>query len=206
MLLEDAVFWAGSPEAYGECVPITVDKGAPLVLADGNICVEGHRGDSSVFINIMPGISDVSIIKDDSGAEKVVCVEFLDGTLHKAVLQGGDTFSLEQGISICVTKKLLDMRLGGRGSSLYNRIVNQGMKVYKEIQKKNKMIDEEIAKQEARQKKIEDKKRKKREKRLAAERETQIEIYKEAYLRAMREYNSTFCGALTSIQQDVSEG
>lgn len=193
MLFYDDVFQRIVPEIYGECAPITVDKGAPLALCGKNIGVNGHQGNSGVFIDIMPGICNVSIIKDESGAEKVVCVEFLDGTLHKAVLQGGDTFSLEQGISICVTKKLLDMRLNGQGSSLYNRIVNQGVKVYKEIQKKNQMIEEEIAKQEARQKKIESKKQRKREKRLAAEREAQIEIYKEAYLRAMREYDSAPC-------------
>ena len=84
------------------------------------------------------------------------------------------------------------------GSSVYNNAVKHGMKVYEDKLRKE-------AAEKAEQKRIE----RKREKRLAykkrreakrdeeeklrkvKEREEQIEIQKEAYLRAMKELNTT---------------
>lgn len=130
--------------------------------------------------SVIPRIEDVQSIND-----KVVIVKFADGTTEKAILSDEDTFSLEQGISICITKKILNVVLNGaNGSSAYNKLVDYGLKVYKDKEKnaKKKAEDEKKAK-EAEQKRIE-KIRKKRAKRKAKLREEQIEIQAEAYRRA----------------------
>lgn len=131
---------------------------------------------------IMPSIASVSVIKD-----VVVIVEFFDGTSEKSTLSASDTFSLEQGISICVTKKLLSMLCNGHGSSIYNKIIKRGVKVFNEMQK----IESErvVAEENAKKKKIKEAERRKakKQKRDYDERERLIEIQKEAYLRAMEE-------------------
>lgn len=121
----------------------------------------------------------ISDIKDVTHYGKAVLVTFADGTKTKAVLDDVDEFTLEQGISICITKKLL----GKDGDSVYNKLINRAFQV--------KQQNEDAAK-----KAIADKLEKKRRKEAAADRkarkkakkrEEQIEIQKEAYVRAMRE-------------------
>lgn len=131
---------------------------------------------------VIPEIEDVQSIND-----KVVIVKFADGTSEKAVLSENDTFSLEQGVSICITKKILNRVLkGASGTSAYNKLVDYGLKVY---DKKQKEIKEAIAakkaEKDAEQRKI-DRIRKKRAKHKAKLREEQIEIQAEAYRRAMK--------------------
>ena len=131
---------------------------------------------------VIPEIEDVQSINN-----KVVIVKFADGTSEKAVLSENDTFSLEQGVSICITKKILNKVLkGASGTSAYNKLVDYGLKVY---DKKQKEIKEAIAakkaEKDAEQRKI-DRIRKKRAKHKAKLREEQIEIQAEAYRRAMK--------------------
>ena len=139
-----------------------------------------------------PEIKDVKIIVPD----KVVEVTFTDGTKEKSVCREPDVFSLESAISICISKKIMG------GSSAYNNAIKHGMKVYEDKLKKE-------AEEKAEQERIE----KKRAKRLAykerrsakraeeemirkeREREEQIEIQKEAYLRAMDVLRSENKGA-----------
>lgn len=135
-------------------------------------------------------IKDINVIVPN----KVVEVIFIDGTKEKSVCQEPDVFSMETAIAICISKKIMG------GSGAYNNAIKQGVKVYEEKLRKE-------AEEKAEQKRIE----KRREKRLAykkrrnakkaeleqarknAEKEEQIEIQKEAYLRAMiamKEYES----------------
>lgn len=118
-------------------------------------------------------IVNVNIIVPD----KVVEVTFLDGDKQKAVCQEPDEFSLEQAISICITKHLL----GGTGA--YNKAVKNGIKVYEENQRaewREKTEEERIAKRRA-------KKAAYMKRRAEKRREEQIEIQKEAYVRALKE-------------------
>ncbi len=131
---------------------------------------------------VMPDITDVSVAND-----RVVFVTFADGTKEKAVLAADDQFSLEQGISICITKKLLSMKTEDNGSSVYNKIVEKGLKVVEDKKKKAEAEKQEKQVKSNRIKKLKAKKARK----ANAAREAQIEIQKEAYLRAMREFNST---------------
>lgn len=132
---------------------------------------------------LCPKVVDVNPIVPD----KVVEVLFADGTKEKSVCREPDVFSMESAISICISKKIMG------GSSAYNNAVKRGIKVYENKQKKE-------AAEKAEQERI----KKKRAKRLAykerravkmaeeekqrklKEREEQISIQTEAYLRAMK--------------------
>ena len=147
---------------------------------------------------IMPDIKNVKVIeqyniRDDVYDGKVVIVEFADGTTEKAVAGKFDTFNFEQGISICITKKLISMKAKGADQSstaIYNKIINHALKVYDAARAEfNAELTKKSA-EEKRQRKIAEKKAKKKAKREAAEREKQIEIQKEAYLRAMKEFKA----------------
>lgn len=158
--------------------------GSRMIKEDGEVkFAYDTSGQFSVVTNaVIPEIEDVQSIND-----KVVIVKFADGTSEKAVLSENDTFSLEQGVSICITKKILNKVLkGASGTSAYNKLVDYGLKVY---DKKQKEIKEAIAakkaEKDAEQRKI-DRIRKKRAKHKAKLREEQIEIQAEAYRRAMK--------------------
>lgn len=121
---------------------------------------------------LIPDIKDVTVYQN-----RVVIVEFVDGTTEKAVLHPSDQFSVEQGISICITKRLVG------GSSIYNKLIDRAVKVMinndAERTKKAKAEDE---RKEYNKRRNERKARRKSERR-----EEQIELQKEAYVRALRE-------------------
>lgn len=128
----------------------------------------------SVKVNSCTQVADVNIIVPD----KVVEVTFLDGTKEKSVCREPDVFSLEQAIGICISKKVMD------GSSAYNNAVKHGIKVYEnKIREEQKRIERKRAKRKAY-------KERRSAKRAQEEREKQIEIQKEAYIRAMLEVES----------------
>lgn len=132
---------------------------------------------------IIPHIKDVQVIKD-----RVVIVSFADDSQEKAVLDSADTFSLEQGISICITKKMLSMETNGNGSSAYNKLIHHCLKVYENSRKTEEKAKAEEQTAKEKEKKVADKARAKRIKKANKNREREIEIQKEAYLRAMREF------------------
>lgn len=118
-------------------------------------------------------IADVNIIVPN----KVVEVTFMDGDKQKVVCQEPDVFSLEQAISICLTKHLLG------GSGAYNKAIRNGIKLYEKQLETEKMVkaeEERIAKRRAKRAAYMKRKAEKK-------REEQIEIQKEAYVRALRE-------------------
>ena len=110
---------------------------------------------------------------------KVAKVVFYDGTIEKVVCDEDDTFSLEMAITICMAKKLYG------GTAAYNKAVRDGMKIYK------RMLERKQNEKEERER-IAKKKQKRKEylaRREARRREEQIEIQREAYVRAMKELN-----------------
>lgn len=130
---------------------------------------------------LLPDISDVKVIN-----KKVVVVKFADNTEEKAVLDSADTYSLEQGISICITKKLLG-RNTPFGGSLYNKIIKRAMDVMEENEKAAKFVAEQEKAANAKAEKVAAKKKAHAMKITALKKEDEIEMHKEAYLRAMRE-------------------
>ena len=138
---------------------------------------------------VMPDIEDVEVIKREYKSR--VIVTFSDGAKEVATLNYGDNFNLEQGITVCIIKKLLSDEVGkGLGGSTYNKIIDHAIRIHgKSAMAKLKKEADEAAKKRKHEKMIA-KKEAKRERRQAEERENQIEIQKEAYLRAMHEFHT----------------
>lgn len=172
-------------------VSIKVPKEAKTVLFsdfNNDLAAVAKLNNNIVFRRIMPDIKDV-VINDEDGTS-VVIVEFCDGTSERAVLSKEDTFNFEQGISVCITKKLLSM-VCPNGNGLYNKIIKRAMNVHKNrLYNEAKALKKKKEEAECRERKHQ-KNEKRRVRREMDEREKQIEIHKEAYLRAMREYNKS---------------
>lgn len=141
---------------------------------------------------LIPDIVDVKVISKDE-APKVVVVYFADNTSEKAVLDSADTYSLEQGISICITKKMFAGEYDGVGSSIYNKVISRAMKVMKNNEKAKEEEIKRIAEAETREKKIAEKKRKYREKVIAKMKEEEIQIQAESYYRALKKIQEEAC-------------
>ena len=124
---------------------------------------------------VIPAIVKVKPINN-----RVVIVEFADGTQEKAVLAKEDTFSLEQGISICITKKLLSNIIGsGNGSSVYNKLIDYAIKKYED----DIAYEKELAEIEAKEKQAAEKKERKKK----AKEKKQQDKYRQDYIDAICE-------------------
>jgi len=143
--------------------------------------LEKCKNDCGVTISL-PEIEDVEVINDC-----VTIVTFSDGTKEKAVLDKADIFNLEQGISICITKKLLAQITGFGGTKVYNGLIKRAIKKHKaklDSIEKSKQIEEQ-------KKKKYDKIAAKKAKRKAAQREARINEQAEAYRRALQSMNTS---------------
>jgi uncharacterized membrane protein len=124
---------------------------------------------------LIPDITDVKV------HGSTVLVTFADNTKSVAVLDNEDDFNLEQGISICITKKLL----GESGNAIYNKLIKRAFKVIKNNEKVAAKKEKEKA--EAEQRKAAALKR--HQKKQAKKREARIEEMAEAYVRAIERLN-----------------
>lgn len=132
-------------------------------------------------------VEKVDIIHGNSGENRGVKITFADGDVQKSVCSEHDDFSLETGISICLTKHLLKRDGFENPSAAYNNTIRKAVKIYEKkiAEEKDK---EEVAKRiKDRKKKVAEKKRRREERKKNAEREYQIDVQKEAYIRAFRE-------------------
>lgn len=123
---------------------------------------------------VVPEIIDVKVIND-----KVVIVTFIDGTQTKAVCDKDDTFNLEVGIGICITKRLMSND-EQTGNSMFNKTIKNALKVMKrneQLEKTRKEIEEE-------EKRIADKIKRNKEKRAEKRRQKKIQMMAEAILLA----------------------
>lgn len=153
-----------------EVRPDTITK---LDVKNGKIFVKHYKdGFFKSDRYLMADIKDVTI------HNKTVIATFADDTKTVAVLDKEDVFSLEQGISICITKKLL----GENGSSIYNKLIKRALKV----KKQNEKAAEKDKKEKEKEKKRRELALARHKKKMARRREEQIEIQKEAYVRAMK--------------------
>lgn len=142
-----------------------------MVYKNGGIYVKHYK--DGFFKNerrIMADIADVRVY------DNTVVVMFTDKTKTSAVLDSVDFFTVEQGISVCVTKKLL----GEDGSSIYNKLINRGLKVIK----KNKKAAEDAVKEKEAAKQARALKKARSERRKAKKREESINIQAEAIKKA----------------------
>lgn len=175
-----------------------------LVPVDGMLVAEvfneGVHVDSAVII---PDINDVKVIEKNCNP-KVVKVLFSDGTVEKAVLDENDTYSLEQGISICITKRILSMYTSN-GSSIYNKLISRAMNVMENNKKNAEEEARRLSDEKARAERIAAKKKQRAEKRAAAQREDYINAHAEAYVRAMRKIREDDKAELNQTLEEVSD-
>lgn len=143
-----------------------------LYVSEVNICFRVKNSEEEKEVKTVPcDIVDYKVFND-----KVVVVTFADGTEEKAVCDKRDNFDLERAVEVCVMKK----QVGGHKA--YNKLVRDAMKQLKAVDdhKKKEKAEEEL-KAKRRQKDIERKLKRKEKKR-----QEEIEIQKEAYLKAMQ--------------------
>ena len=164
----------GTPMKISEMYIMNMDTGKAIGNAISN-CI-GSLTCQSVFhtVHKVPEIIDVKTINN-----KVVIVTFIDGTQTKAVCDKDDTFNLEVGIGICITKRLIsdDEQIG---NSMFNKSIKNALKVMKrneQLEKTRKEIEEE-------EKRIADKIKRKKEKRAEKRRQKKIQMMADAILLA----------------------
>lgn len=166
----------GTPMKISEMYIMDTDTGN--VIADWSNCIGSLTSLTCqpVFhtIHKAPEIIDVKTINN-----KVVIVTFIDGTQTKAVCDKDDTFNLEVGIGICITKRLMSNN-EQTGNSMFNKTIKNALKVMKrneQLEKTRKEIEEE-------EKRIADKIKRKKEKRAEKRRQKKIQMMAEAILLA----------------------
>jgi len=148
----------------------------------------GESVKNSVYI--MPEISDVRHIIN-KGEVIGVEIKFADNTKQKAICSPNDTFNLEQGISICLFKKILEGGLvavnslcKGRGTSIYNKLVNHAIKVMERRIKAEEKAKKEEAKKKEKEQRFIEKKRRAEERKAKRESEQRINEMAEAIRRS----------------------
>lgn len=148
----------------------------------------GESVKNSVYI--MPEISDVRHIIN-KGEVIGVEIKFADNTKQKAICSPNDTFNLEQGISICLFKKILEGGLvavnsvnKGRGTSIYNKLVNHAIKVMERRIKAEKEAEKKEAENKAKEQRFIEKKRRADARRAKRESEQRINEMAEAIRRS----------------------
>ena len=162
------------------------DPGAKTILRedDGKMYVGVYKdGKLDGVAEVMPAITNVE--RYNYG---VVKVWFSDGSteIAKASEEDKDYYNPEVGVSICITKKLLHDKLGGNGSSVYNKLVDYAMRICEESVVKRYREEQEERMQKAQIKRRRAKAQEKKERKEKTRREEQIAIQTEAYLRAMK--------------------
>lgn len=171
---------------------VTEAKKQPRMIYNANTYGKGFRTiryginmESSVYI--MPEISDVRHIINKGGVIGVE-IKFADNTKQKAICSPNDTFNLEQGITICLFKKILEDGFGniykGRGTSIYNKLVNHALKVMERRIKAEEKAKKEEAKKKEKEQRFIEKKRRADERRAKRESEQRINEMAEAIRRS----------------------
>lgn len=114
----------------------------------------GRSKETSIYL--MPEFSDVRIIRNKEGFSIGVEIDFADGTKQKAICMPDDTFNLEQGITICLFKKMLTCgcRIDEEYvTGVYNKLVKHAIKIRNErikAEEEAKKAEEEAKLQEQR--------------------------------------------------------
>lgn len=176
-------------KATADCSENEKKKINNVRYGDYNIAV---RDEDGIYIDLMPNIEDVRVVnKPNTDEPKVVMVDFVDGTTEKAILSDEDTYSLETGISICITKKLMSVSDSVSGTKVYNSVIRHAMKVMKENRKWEDEARRADEAESQRVKKLAEKRARRQAKREAAETEKLIDVLVEAINRAKDKRKST---------------
>lgn len=150
-----------------------MDKPVKMIMCDGTVYTIGVKK----FVPEV-NVTDISVYN-----EKVVELTFVTGEVYKAVCDDTDKFDINKGIEVCILKYLLN------GSNDYNNLVKKIRKQYDqkcEAEKKDAERHEQMKRKRA-------KRQAAKKRRAERKREEQIEMQKEAYVRAMKEMKNETC-------------
>jgi len=131
----------------------------------------------SKWIEGLPAVKKVEVYNN-----RVVKVTFIDGTFTKSVCSENDHFDLDVGITICAMKRLLGTN-SDNATREYNRFMNHVHAVMDRDAREKAEAKSQKESDKAKKRKIE---LKKAAKKLKA-REEQIDIQKQAIIRAQKE-------------------
>ena len=143
--------------------------------------------DKTIKGNEETKMKDVKIVDYkvcDNDGVKTVVVEFEDGVKEHAVCCKEDVFELERGIEVCVLKYIL-------GFDNYKYILRESMKQVRLIDKTRKEAAEKAEKEKELINRKKAKAARRKERSRAKRRAERVSEMKEAYLKAMNEYNKT---------------
>lgn len=144
---------------------------------------------NNFFVCLMDMVEDI-IVKD-----KKVVIKFADGNVYHAEAHNGDEFSRESGLVWCWLKYLLG------DSGLANKLVKASEEFIEE-KEKSREAERRRIRLEAKM----EKNAKSYFKSMAAElKEDEIELHKEAFLRAIREWNTEMAKADSIISEANKE-
>lgn len=158
---------------------LPVEKARYLKLAGQPIVKQSTK---SGWLEGIPAVKKVETYN-----QRVVKVTFIDDTFTKSVCSENDHFDIDVGITICLLKRFM-----GTNSDNATREYNKTMNYIHAVMEKNEK--EKVAAQ-AQKSSVKAKKRKAELKRAAKKlkaKEEQIDIYKQAILRAQKETFSQF--------------
>lgn len=129
------------------------------------------------WIEGLPAVDKVEIFND-----RAIKMTFIDGTFTKAVCSENDIFNLDVGITICAMKRLLGTN-SDNATKQYNKFINYVHDVMDRNEKIKYAEEAQKEKEKAKKRKAE---LKKAAKKLKAK-EEQIDIQKQAIIRAHQE-------------------
>lgn len=122
------------------------------------------------------------VVNVETYNNRVVKVTFADGSFTKSVCSENDTFDLDVGISVCITKRMMGKDGHKNYNNMMRKVHEQMIKNAKdEVAKKAKIQEEKEKRRKANERKAEKKDRAKKE---------IIDIQKTAMLSALEEFHS----------------
>lgn len=133
---------------------------------------DGFSTDSKYLI---PAIKSIEVFNNNT-----VKVTFVNGDVQKATAQKGDAFSFEDGLLRCIVKEMI----GKEGSSVLNKLIAYGTKIYNDAEADKKKKAKEEEKKRIAAEKNRKKLQKHWEKKRAMEKEKRIQEMAEAIVRA----------------------
>lgn len=172
-------------EMWGKEPEFPTEAKTVITKHDDDLVVWGLFDECTVLPHEVPDIKRINV---DDG--KSVAIYWKDDTVTRAEICGDDVFSLEQGVSICVSKKIAEKYFGENAGSAYNKLVEYAMKSLK------KQIDKEAAdkvRAEERKARIHKKVSKRKERKEAlekAKRDDFLALAIEAFKQALKETQS----------------
>jgi hypothetical protein len=134
-----------------------------------------EKGKKTGSKHIMSNIENVEVYNNNT-----IKITFANGDVQTATAQGGDEFSFETGVMICLMKEML----GKESSQILGKLVDYAAKIFNEAEKTKQKTAIEEAKRLVAQQRQRERQEKRWAKKLAKARENRIQEMAEAIVKA----------------------